>query len=205
MENIGMRLRPAFVLGLLVLGGAATAAAQATGTPTFNAPYRAFTRSEFGVMLSFPNGGGTAVEGMYRIASGKFDLGFKVGFLDPNRGNAVVLAGAEARQRVITHNVDFPLDGALVVGVGAALGSNASVFYLPVGLSLGRRINVQGSAMSIVPYLQPTLTIISGPGDDVAFTLGLGADFRFTPRFDGRLSAGLGDLDGVSLGFFWLH
>jgi len=200
-----MRLGPVFVLGLLALGDAATAAAQATGTPTFNAPYRAFTRSEFGAMVSFPNGGGTAVEGMYRIASGKFDLGFKVGFLDPNVGNAFLIAGVEARQRVITHNADFPLDGALVVGAGAWLG-DASVFFLPVGLSLGRRINVQGSTMSIVPYLQPTLTVIGGDtGGDVTFTLGLGADFRFTPRFDGRLSAGLGDLEGVSLGFVWVH
>ena len=202
-----MRLRTAFVLGLLALGGATAAGAQATGTPTFNAPYRAFTRSEFGAMVSFPNGGGTAVEGMYRIASGKFDLGFKVGFWDPDGpGSAIVLAGAEARQRVITHNADFPLDGALVVGVGAQLASDVSVFLIPVGLSLGRRINVQGSPLSIVPYLQPTLTIIGGDGgSDVLFTLGLGADFRFTPRFDGRLSAGLGDLEGVSLGFVWVH
>jgi hypothetical protein len=206
MEITGMRLGPAFVLGLLALGAAATAAAQATGTPTFNAPYRAFTRSEFGATVSFPSGGSTGVEGMYRIASGKFDLGFKVGFLDRDGGDAVLLAGVEARQRVITHNADFPLDGALVVGVGAWLG-DATLIFLPVGLSLGRRIAVEGSALSIVPYLQPTLTIIGGDnvGDNVAFTLGLGADFRFTPRFDGRLSAGLGDLDGVSLGFFWLH
>jgi len=94
-----------------------------------------------------------------------------------------------------------------MVGVGAWLGSNGSLFFLPVVLSLGRRINVESSAISIVPYLQPTLTIIGGDnaGDDVAFTLGLGADFRFTPRFDGRLSAGLGDLEGVSLGFVWVH
>ena len=202
-----MTLRSAFVLGLLTLGGAATGAAQATGTPTFNAPYRAFTRSEFGAMLSFPEGGGTAVEGMYRMAKGKFDLGFKVGFMDPDGAqDAFLLAGAEARQRVITHNADFPLDGALVVGVGAQLTSNASVFLIPVGLSLGRRINVEDSAISIVPYLQPTLTITAGDaGSDVLFTLGLGADFRFTPRFDGRLSAGLGDLEGVSLGFVWVH
>src|SRR2546422_560026 len=56
-------------------------AAQATGTTTFNAPYRAFTRSEIGVLLSFPNGGGTAIEGAYRMAGGRFDLGVKAGVL----------------------------------------------------------------------------------------------------------------------------
>src|SRR2546427_2425527 len=74
-------------LALLVcaglLAGAGRAPAQATGTPTFNAPYRAFQRSEIGVLLSFPNGGGTAVEGAYRMASGRLDLGFRVGFFDP--------------------------------------------------------------------------------------------------------------------------
>jgi len=28
--------------------------------PSYNAPYRAFSRSEIGLVLSFPNGGGTA-------------------------------------------------------------------------------------------------------------------------------------------------
>ncbi|HEX4627842.1 MAG TPA: hypothetical protein VH137_03550 [Gemmatimonadales bacterium] len=63
-------------LGVLaVLSTFATIArGQATGMPSFNAPYRAFQRSEFGVVLSFPDGGGTAVEGVYRYASGKLDL-----------------------------------------------------------------------------------------------------------------------------------
>jgi hypothetical protein len=33
----------------------------------------------------------------------------------------------------------------------------------------------------------------------------LGIDFRFTPRFDARLGAGLGDVEGVSLGAVWVH
>ena len=57
----------------------------------------------------------------------------------------------------------------------------------------------------MVPYVQPTLFILAGDASGTDFGLGLGADFRFTPRFDGRFSAGLGDVDGVSLGFVWLH
>ncbi|HKR54784.1 MAG TPA: hypothetical protein VJS20_00675, partial [Gemmatimonadales bacterium] len=49
----------------------AVLSAQATGTTTFNAPYRAFSNSEFGVLVSFPDGGGTAFEGAYRVSSGK--------------------------------------------------------------------------------------------------------------------------------------
>jgi hypothetical protein len=137
---------------LALLVPATESAAQATGTPTFNAPYRAFSRSEFGALLSFPEGGGIAVEGIYRMASRNFDIGFKAGFLDSEgAGDVIFLAGAEARQRVITHNVDFPLDEALVLGIGAQFVNDGSTLTIPIGLSLGRRINVEDSPLSIVP------------------------------------------------------
>src|SRR2546426_8762873 len=139
------------VLITAVSSAIATAAgAQATGMPSFNAPYRAFQRSEFGGVLSFPDGGGTGFEGVYRYASGKFDIGLRGGFFDPGgTASTVVLAGIEARERVITHTVDFPLDGAIVFGAGADLVSGGSELNIPVGLSLGRRIDPQGSTVSI--------------------------------------------------------
>ncbi|MGH7752560.1 MAG: hypothetical protein ACREN5_07065 [Gemmatimonadales bacterium] len=194
-------------IGIVALVGASSLAAQVTLTPTYNAPYRAFSRSEFGVLLSFPSGGDVAIEGAYRMASGRLDLGFKGGVFLPGGGaDAVFLAGVEGRQRVITHSTDFPLDGAVIVGVGGNFASGASVMIIPVGLSLGRRLNLERSTVSIVPYVQPTFFILAGDVvDNTAFALGLGADFRLSPRFDGRFSAGLGDVEGVSLGFVWLH
>ncbi len=193
------------VLGALI-AVATGAAAQATGTTTFNAPYRAFTRSEIGVLLSFPDPGGTAFEGAYRFATDKFDLGFKGGLWDPGSGlKTVFLAGVEARERVITHTVDFPLDGALVFGVGGNFVSGGSSLIVPVGLSLGRRVDPQGSHISIVPYAQPTAFLVADGGSNVKFALGLGADFRLSRVFDARISAGLGDLKGVSIGAVWVH
>ncbi|HVH68526.1 MAG TPA: hypothetical protein VM716_11700 [Gemmatimonadales bacterium] len=191
---------------LLTLGG--VAAAQATGTTTFNAPYRAFQRSEIGALLSFPDGGGTAIEGAYRYATGRFDIGFKAGFLNPSGpASTVLLVGAEARERVITHTIDFPLDGALVVGAGGNFVSGNSALLFPVGLSLGRRLDPQGSTVSIIPYAQPTMLLIAGSNvtNHVKFTLGLGADFRLSHVFDVRLSGGLGDVEGVSIGAVWVH
>ena len=118
-----MRLRPALVMIVLSAGSAASLAAQATGTPSYNAPYRAFTRSEFGAVISFPDGGGTAFEGAYRMASGKFDLGFRGGIFSPDGGDSQLLLGAEARQRVVTHTEDFPLDGAMILGIGGRFAS----------------------------------------------------------------------------------
>ena len=196
-------------LCLLVMSGglASIAAAQATGMPSYNAPYRAFNRSEFGVVISFPQGGGTAFEGAYRISSGKFDLGFRGGIFDPGgAGDAVLLVGGEARQRVITHTADFPLDGALILGIGGQFVSGSSALIVPIGLSLGRRVDPRDSKISIVPYLQPTGFLVAGSGNsDFLFALGLGADFRLSPRFDARISAGLGDLEGVSLSAVWVH
>lgn len=197
-------------LALFVLASALVASevqAQATGMPSFNAPYRAFSRSEIGLVISFPNGGGTAFEGAYRMSSGKFDLGFRGGMVDPGgAGSTVLLAGVEARQRVLSHTTDFPLDGALILGVGGAFVSGSSALFVPIGLSLGRRLDPQGSQVSIVPYVQPTGLLVAGNGSsDFLFALGLGADFRLSPRFDARISAGLGDLEGVSISAVWVH
>ena len=200
-------MRRRLLPGALVLlaGGAGHLAAQATGTTTFNAPYRAFDVSEIGLLLSFPNGGGTDFEGAYRMASGRFDIGFKGGVFNPSgAGDAVLLIGAEGRERVLTHTADFPLDGALILGVGGQFVSGGSTLFIPVGLSLGRRLDTQ-SHVSIVPYVQPTMFITVGDRSDVLFALGLGADFRLSRSFDMRLSAGLGDVEGVSLGAVWVH
>lgn len=200
-----MRLRPALCLFVLTVG-AAPVLAQATGTPSYNAPYRAFTRSEFGAVISFPDGGGTAFEGAYRIARGKFDLGFRGGIFSPDGGDSQLLLGAEARQRVITHTEDFPLDGALILGIGGRFSNDNSALIIPVGLSLGRRVDPKDSKISIIPYVQPSGFLVAGNGDsDFLFALGLGADFRLSPRFDARISAGLGDLEGVSIGAVWVH
>ena len=189
-----MRSNVAFLVAAL-WGLAATVRAQVTEMPSYNAPYRAFQRSELGGVVSFPDGGGTAFEGVYRYASGTLDIGLRGGFFAPgNNLNTALLLGVEARERVITHTVDFPLDGAIVFGLGSELVSHASSFNIPVGLSLGRRIDPQGSNVSIVPYLQPTLAFIAGDRpSELIFALGLGADFRLSRVLDARVSGA----DGV--------
>ena len=206
-------MRREVVLLVAVLAGGAllqTAEAQATGMPSFNAPYRAFQRSELGAVFSFPDGGGTGFEGVYRYARGTLDVGLRGGIFDPSGpGNAVLLVGIEGRKRVITHTIDFPLDGAIVFGAGAGLVSGGSTLFVPVGLSLGRRVDPQGSTISIVPYVQPTVGFVAGTGSHSAleFGFGVGADFRLSRVLDARVSGGLGDhpFTGVSIGAVWVH
>lgn len=205
-----MRREVVLLVAVAVAGVATVAGAQATGMPSYNAPYRAFQRSELGAVFSFPDGGGVGYEGAYRYASGTLDIGLRGGIFDPSgNGKAVLLAGAEARERVITHTLDFPLDGALVFGAGAGLVSGGSTLFVPVGLSLGRRIDPQGSTVSIVPYVQPTVEFVAGDNRSSAieFGFGIGADFRLSRVLDARVSGGLGDhpLTGVSIAAVWVH
>jgi hypothetical protein len=174
--------------------------------PSFNAPYRAFEHSEFGGEVSSPNGTGTGIEGSYRYAAGALDVGLRAGMWDPGADSKTeLLLGVELRNRMIAHSADFPLDGALIAGLGGSLVSGASKMFVPVGLSLGRRIDIKGSSVSIVPYAQPTALLVVNGNTNLDFTMGFGADVRVSRTADLRLSAGIGDLHGLSFGIVWVH
>ena len=182
---------------------ASDAAAQASFTPSYNSPYRAFNSSEFGGILSFPDGASDfAVEGVYRFARGAWDVGIKGGIIDA--GSTAVIAGVEGRLRVMDHTQqDFPLDGAVVVGLGTF---DFDRFLVPsAGLSLGR--NVQLEDFSFTAYGQPTVFLATGSGStDFNFGLGLGVDFQIAEAVDLRTSFGLVDgPNGISFAFVWIR
>ena len=200
-----MRRSIAVVGTALMFLSAGSAAAQETGMPVYWAPYRAFDQHEIGGTVSFPDGG-TGFEGFYGFGAGKLDLGIRGGFWNPGEGvDTRIVVGVHGRQRVITQSEDFPIDGAVVLGVGAQLVSEASVLLIPGGLSLGHRFNIENSNVSIVPFVQPSIFLAFNDGTDVLFAFGFGADFRLSSALDARVSVGLGDLDGVALGAVWVH
>ena len=196
------------VVGAALLLTAGSAAAQETGMPVYWAPYRAFDQHEIGGTVSFPDGG-TGFEGFYGFGAGKLDLGLRGGFWSPgNNAKTRILVGVHGRQRVITQSDDFPIDGAVVLGVGAQLVSDSvenSVLLIPAGLSLGHRFNIENSNVSIVPFVQPSIFLAFNDGTDVLFAFGFGADFRLSKALDARISVGLGDVAGVALGAVWVH
>ena len=184
---------------------ASVAAAQATFTPSYNAPYRAFESHEVGGTFSFPDGGRDfAIEGQYRFGHGRFDIGLRGGLLDFDAGGSDVLLGIEGRGRVLDHTQgQFPLDGAVVIGIGTA---DFDAWTVPsAGLSLGRRVDLDG--FSFVAYGQPTLFVFTGRGDtDVKFGLGLGADFKVGQALDLRASVGLFDgPEGLAVSLVWIR
>ncbi len=201
--------RSAVAVAILSFVAAGSGVAQTTLMPYYSAPYRAFWQHEFGGTVSFPSGGngfdgGTAFEGLYGFGTGRIDIGLRGGVYDPGElGDAEFIAGVQGRGMFLQHSEEFPLDGSLVVGVGT-VGFDS--FQFPAGVSFGRRIDVENSEVSIVPYGQPTLILVASDVDtDVIFTLGLGADFRVSRVLDLRLGVGLGDVEGVSVSAVWVR
>ncbi|HEU4588589.1 MAG TPA: hypothetical protein VFS11_08075 [Gemmatimonadales bacterium] len=184
--------------------GATTAGAQETGTPVFEAPYRPFEQHEFGANLSAPGGNlSYALEGFYRFGYEAFDIGVRGGWAKiQDSGPTRALLGADARTRVISYSEKFPFDGAVTLGFGFNIGSGLpDQYYLPIGLSLGRRFNLEGSQTTFVPFVHPVLIPTWVSGDSrVDASLGFGVDIRFGRNWAARLSGGLGDVDGVSVG-----
>ncbi len=183
-------------------------AAQETGTPIFRAPYRAFSSHEFGASLSDPGDAADfALEGFYSYGRGTNDFSLRGGFAD-GAGNLDTrfLLGGDFRARVVSYSESFPLDGALTVGLGTSLGDGPDQFYLPVGFSLGRRFELEGSRTTFTPYAHPVIVPTFGSGDDdVNFALGLGVDVRFSQSWAVRASGGLGDIEGVGVSLTYLQ
>ena len=199
--------------GLLVAAVVALSAndlaAQETGTPMFKAPYRAFTNNEFGGAFSDPGQGVSfALEGFYGYGRGSNDFGIRAGIADPEGpGDMRILLGGDFRARVLSYSESFPLDGALTVGAGLNIGDGDDLVYLPVGLSVGRRFELENSKTTFTPYAHPVVIPILGKtgGSDVGFALGLGVDMRFSRNLALRVSGGVGDLEGVGIGLTYVQ
>ena len=191
---------PVTILFLAALIGESLSA-QATRTSTFFAPTRGFGSTEAGVSVS--GGGGSGVvglEGRYGFSLTSSDVSMQAGYVDGgDAGSGNFVAGVEARIPVIRHDRSFPLDGALILGVGHSFSDPGGETFVPLGLSLGRRILLDGNDLQLTPYVQPTIIF----QNDSAFGFGLGLDIHIRSIPDIRLNWGSGDLDGFAVSLFW--
>lgn len=196
------------IVALALLAGVSSkSAAQETGTPVFKAPYRLFENHEFGGSISDPGTGiSFALEGFYRYGKGQNDFSVRGGFADADGDDSIFLLGGDFRTQVLSYSESFPLDGALTLGLGGIFGEGDDVFLLPVGITLGRRFEVEGSSTTFVPYVHPNIVPVFGGGDDdVEFALGLGVDIKFSDQWAIRASGGLGDIEGVGVSVAYLR
>jgi len=196
-----------FAVGLVaaLFGSAGRLEAQSTGMPVVLAPERNYTNYTIGATLSDP-GPGVAVEGWYGMIVGPGDITFRGGIWDNNQGSTAFLIGADFRALMVHHSEGFPLDGSLTVGAGGAFGSGASVFFVPVGFSLGRRLDINDSDIVVQPYGEPIIHLAFGDAsDNFLFSLGLGFEIQFSDSFALDVNGVIGDLDGISVGFAYLR
>jgi hypothetical protein len=199
---------PRLILGAALCLPAAIpppAGAQETGTSVYHSPYRSFLRYEFGVAASFQRGSQTGIEGHYRRGVGPVDLAVRAGRMIRDDVQDSFLVGVQGRVPFLSEE-QSPLRGALVVGAGLDVSGGVSL-WVPVGLSLGRRLVVEQSAVRLVPFVQPTVYFTS-VGSGVEAGLGLGLDLRLSPAFEFRVSGGFGTAgapDGVGVSAVWLR
>lgn len=193
--------RPVVLLALATSLFPQAGKAQATGTPTFFAPTRGFGKTEAGVSVSGGGGSGVVgVEGRYGFSLNSSDISMRAGYVDGGAaGSGSFVAGVEARIPVIGHDRSFPLDGAFILGVGRIFGDSGGETLVPLGLSLGRRILLDGRDLQLTPFVQPTVIFQS----DSAFGFGLGLDIHILGVPDIRLNWAVGDLDGFAVNLFW--
>ena len=196
------------LVAALVALAASDSAAQETGTPIFKAPYRSFKNHEFGASFSDPGTGVSfALEGFYGYGRGSNDFNIRGGFEDLNGpGGTRILLGGDFRTQVLTYSESLPIDGSLTVGLGANVGDGPDAYYLPVGFSVGRRFDLEGSNTTFVPYAHPVVVPIFGNGNsDVKFALGRGVDVRFSHDLAVRVSGGIGDIEGVGVSLTYIQ
>ncbi len=207
-------VRFALLAAALAMFGASQASAQELFTPMYKAPYRAFTNYEIGAAFSQPTGSDLALEGFYGLGRGRNDVGVGIGYIKSGGGSDAISVGANFRTRVLQSSESFPLDGALTLGAGVLFGDGSTLFTVPVGLTIGRRVLLEGSSMSFVPYVMPTMIPRfgdNGNGDnsDIGFALGLGVNVRITPNLDVRVSGALGAKStyqrGIGVGLSFIH
>lgn len=193
-------------LAALAVASPVALVAQSTGTPVYQAPYRGFGQSEIGVSFSDP-GQGYALEGSYRTAfNHTIDIGFRGGLADGGHGGtSSLLFGTDLRARVLDHNSSFPVDGSFTLGLGMSSGGGITTGYLPIGFTMGRRVLIEGSSASLVPFVHPVLTPIFGDGSGTDFSLGFGLDAKINSRLDLRFSAAIGDRDGIAFTVAWVR
>lgn len=201
--------RSLLLTGLLATVVSVSATAQVIGTPVYKTPYAGFKHSELAGYISDPGEGvSIAVQGEYRVNRKKYDIGLTVGFADASgNGDGLFGVGLDGRTALARHTQDFPLDAALTGGVGALFASGDVGFIIPVGVSLGREIILEGSKISFTPYVHPVLAPVLGSdnvvGNDIQFGLGLGVDVGLSAAFHLRVSGSVGDIEGVAIGLAW--
>lgn len=189
---------------LLMLGAASSANAQDVPSvwdaPSFLGPRPG---SDIGVYLVDGEGSSFGLHGLWRTDE-SMNLGLRVGYLD-TAGDGILLFGAETWGDVLLESTDFPLDLTWTAGVGAWVDGSTTV-SVPVGLSIGKTLELEDSPIAIQLYGHPRLALVifENVNNDLDLDLDgqfdLGSDIFLSPDVTLRVAASLGRFDALGIG-----
>jgi hypothetical protein len=188
--------------------------AQAHNYPSMQTP-RASTRDYTAAIVG--GGGSTFLfqwrEGLSKTLHWQLDAGFA----DPEGGvDPLLFVGGSLGRELMHARADQPLDVLFTAGAGAAFGGNATVFRLPVGVSVGHTFDLD-QGMTITPFVHPRLSVDAcgrcGSNNtsrtNLSANFDIGGHWQLNRQFGVRASASFSgsDLVGtdetVAVGFSW--
>lgn len=192
---------------------AAPLGAQAWNYPAFQLPY-ANTHEVLGGIAAGGDAG-TSYFGQYRdVTTTSLGYSFDVAGVSGDNFSRFGL-GAGLVKQFASASAQQPLDFAFTAGAYASFGDNATILRVPVGVSLGRRVPLDGG-LTVVPYAHPRLSIdVCGSGCDdgvagndnnteVNFVLDLGADLEMSPNLSLRGALSFGGVQRINDSAFGL-
>ncbi|HUH14194.1 MAG TPA: hypothetical protein VMK65_13850 [Longimicrobiales bacterium] len=198
-----MRIRTLAGTALVLLSLPGAAAAQAAwDTPSFLPPAPG---DDIGAYYVQPDASDWGVVGIWR-QQGNLNLGARLGVVQPSFGGADLMwmAGGESWGTLLAAGAQLPVNVAWTLGFGASFGNGVTFARVPVGVSIGRWLDLGG--LAIQPYAHPRLGLdIYAPdeGDsetELAFLADLGVDLALGSALTVRAGISLGDADAVGVG-----
>ena len=195
--------------------------AQGWNYPSFELPVTTRRELNFAVAEGGDEPGGASVVFQFRNTPGRVQVGVDIGLLDrPGVDGASAVVGVGLARSI--SSARDPIALLPTVGAYATIGDPANLVRIPVGISIGGRLPLEGSLL-LTPYVHPRVSLdvcadcgagARQPADDddvdINADVELGLDLAFTPALSVRLAAvlgtdsfvlGDGDAFGVSLAY----
>lgn len=165
---------------MIVLAAARPAAGQAWDAPSFMPSHPV---DELGVFVLDPPFSDIGVMGLWR-QSGDLGLGVRAGLLDREFDGTAFVVGSEFFTPLLRATRGSPLEALLVLGAGATF-EEGILARLPLGVSIGARLENAAGEAAITPYVHPRvgLEILADDDDsvtEVAFMVDFGLDVQVT-------------------------
>lgn len=186
----------AMLVTAVALAVATPAVGQVWNAPSFMPPAPG---DDIGLYLTDAQGVDLGLHGIWR-QQGNLNLGVRVGFLDGNADDLIVV-GFETWDRLFT-TAELPVDVSWTLGAGAAFNGGVEL-GIPLGVSIGRVFDLGGLALQ--PYAHPRLALVFTSVNDQTDTdldglFDLGADVYLGPDWKLRLGATIGGSDALGIG-----